>query len=55
MISAGAPPVKAFYNALEPARRDEFREAMMEHSEEFRTNKGISEPRRYLLITGRRR
>ena len=55
LMSVGAPPVKAFYDALEPGRREEFREAMLEHWRQFRTDKGISEPRPYLLITGRRR
>jgi SAM-dependent methyltransferase len=55
LMSVGAPPVKAFYDALEPGRRDDFREAMIDHWEQFRTNKGISEPRSYFLIAGRRR
>jgi SAM-dependent methyltransferase len=55
LMSVGAPPVKAFYDALEAGRREEFREAMIEHWTQFRTDKGISEPRPYLLITGRRR
>ena len=56
LMSVGAPPLKAFYDALEPGRREEFREAMLEHWKQFRTDEGIiSEPRPYLLITGRRR
>jgi hypothetical protein len=54
-MSVGAPPVKAFYDALEAGRREEFREAMIEHWTQFRTDKGVSEPRRYLVIVGRRR
>jgi SAM-dependent methyltransferase len=55
LMSVGAPPVKAFYDALEPGRRQEFRQAMLDHWSQFRIDKGISEPRRYLVITGRRR
>jgi ubiquinone/menaquinone biosynthesis C-methylase UbiE len=55
LMSSGAPPVKALVDALEPRRRDEFRAEMIEYWEGFRTNGAVSEPRRYLLVLGRRR
>jgi ubiquinone/menaquinone biosynthesis C-methylase UbiE len=55
LMSSGAPPVKALLDSLEPRRRNEFRAAMIEHWEGFRTNDAVSEPRGYLLVLGRRR
>ena len=54
-MSSGAPPVKALADALEPGRRNEFRAEMIEYWEGFRANGAVSEPRRYLLVLGRRR
>ena len=44
-----------FPPALEPGRRNEFRAEMIEYWEGFRANGAVSEPRRYLLVLGRRR
>lgn len=55
LMATGAPPVKALLASLEPARRDEFRAAMLDYWAGFRTADGVSEPRRYLLVLGRRR
>jgi SAM-dependent methyltransferase len=55
LMSNGAPPVKAFLDSLEGDRRVAFREAMLEYWEGFRMNGGVREPRRYLLVLGRRR
>jgi SAM-dependent methyltransferase len=49
------PPCKALVDSLDPERREELHRAMVEHFEEFRTDDGIRQPRRYLLVTGRRR
>ena len=55
LMSSGAPPLKALLGSLEPGRRDEFRAAMIEYWEDFRTNGAVSEPCGYLLVLGRRR
>jgi len=55
LMSSGAPPVKALADALEPGRRNELRAEMIEYWEGFRANGAVSEPRRYLLVLGRRR
>jgi SAM-dependent methyltransferase len=55
LMSSGAPPVKALLETLEPDCKDEFRRAMLEYWDGFRTDGGISEPRGYLLVLGRRR
>jgi SAM-dependent methyltransferase len=55
LMSTGAPPVKALVDSLEPARRQEFRAEMLDYWGRFRTRDGVSEPRRYLLVVGRRR
>jgi SAM-dependent methyltransferase len=55
LMSNGAPPVKALVDALEPDRRTEFRDAMLEYWSQFETGNGVREPRRYLLVLGRRR
>jgi SAM-dependent methyltransferase len=54
-MSAGAPPVKALIGSLDPDRRSEFREAMLEHWEGFRSDGVVKEPRRYFRALGRRR
>jgi ubiquinone/menaquinone biosynthesis C-methylase UbiE len=56
LMSEGAPPVKALLGKLEPAEAADFRAAMLERWEGFETDGGgVDEPRRYLLVTGRRR
>jgi ubiquinone/menaquinone biosynthesis C-methylase UbiE len=55
LLSAGAPPVKALLESLEPRRAEEFRTAMIDYWRGFGSNGGIREPRAYLLIRGRRR
>jgi SAM-dependent methyltransferase len=55
LMSVGAPPVKALVDSLERGRREDFRRAMIDYWSGFRTDGGVSEPRRYLLVTGRRR
>ncbi|HEX6679699.1 MAG TPA: methyltransferase domain-containing protein [Gaiellaceae bacterium] len=56
LMSEGAPPVKALLGTLEPAEAAEFRAAMLERWEGFQAEGGrVDEPRRYLLVTGRRR
>jgi ubiquinone/menaquinone biosynthesis C-methylase UbiE len=55
VLSRGAPPVKALLASLEQDRRTEFRAAMIEYWDGFRTDGGIREPRGYLLARGRRR
>jgi len=47
--------VKALLGKLEPAEAAEFRAAMLERWAGFQTDGRIDEPRRYLLVTGRRR
>jgi SAM-dependent methyltransferase len=55
LMSVGAPPLKALVDSLEAERRKAFREAMIEHWEQFEGPEGVREPRRYLLVLGRRR
>lgn len=56
LMSEGAPPVKALLGTLGQAEAAEFRSAMIERWEGFQTEGGrVDEPRRYLLVTGRRR
>jgi SAM-dependent methyltransferase len=55
LVSNGAPPVKALLASLEPDRAGAFREAMLDHWSRFQTPDGVREPRRYLLVLGRRR
>ena len=55
LMATGAPPVKALVDSLERVRREEFRAAMLDYWGGFRTADGVSEPRRYLLVLGRRR
>jgi SAM-dependent methyltransferase len=54
-MSAGAPPVKALLGSLDPDRRNELREAMIQHWQGFRVDGGVREPRGYLRALGRRR
>jgi ubiquinone/menaquinone biosynthesis C-methylase UbiE len=56
LMSEGAPPVKALLGKLDPAEVGEFRAAMLERWAGFQTQGGgVDEPRRYLVVTGRRR
>ncbi|MDP8911477.1 MAG: class I SAM-dependent methyltransferase, partial [Actinomycetota bacterium] len=53
-MASSAPPMKAFLETLDRDRRSEFREALLEHWNQFRDGDGVSEPRPYLLVLGRR-
>jgi SAM-dependent methyltransferase len=55
LMSNGAPPLRALFDSLEPDRAAAFREAMLEHWSHFQTPEGVREPRRYLLVLGRKR
>jgi SAM-dependent methyltransferase len=55
LMSIGAPPLKALIESLEPGRRTEFRGAMVDYWSQFLSAEGVREPRRYLLVRGRRR
>jgi ubiquinone/menaquinone biosynthesis C-methylase UbiE len=56
LAETATPPTKAFLATLDAARRAEYREAMLEHWERFRTDGGrVVEPRDYLLVLGVRR
>ena len=50
-----APPTKAYLESLDDAKRAEVREALVEHWERYRTDDGVNEPRRYVLVIGTRR
>jgi SAM-dependent methyltransferase len=56
LFSTSAPPVVALVRRLDPARREEFRRAFVEHYDGYRVPEGgIRVPRRYLLSLGTRR
>jgi SAM-dependent methyltransferase len=55
LMSSSAPPMKAFLGTLDDRRRNDYREAMLEYWESFRTPAGVSEPADYLLVLGTRR
>ena len=55
LMSEGAPPVKAILATLEPEKASEFRQAMLDRWADFETNGTVVEPRRFLIVTGRRR
>jgi ubiquinone/menaquinone biosynthesis C-methylase UbiE len=55
LVSEGAPPLKALLGNLGPDQAAEFREAMLDYWTGFQTNGGVDEPRRFLIVTGRRR
>ena len=56
LMSEGAPPVKALLGKLDPVEAARFRAAMLERWEGLQAvGGGVDEPRRYLLVTGRRR
>jgi SAM-dependent methyltransferase len=54
--SQSAPPFKAMLATLDETRRDEFRDAYVEHCERFPAEGGgVAVPRHYLLVLGERR
>lgn len=53
--ATAVPPCKALADSLDAERREELHRAMVAHFEDFRVDGGIRQPRRYLLVTGRRR
>jgi SAM-dependent methyltransferase len=55
LMVTSAPTVKTLVASLEPERAEEFRAAMIAYWGGFETNGRVSEPRRYLLVTGTRR
>jgi len=55
LITAAAPPVKAFVEKLDPARLAEFRSTMLDYWRGFEAGGAVAEPRAYLLVLGRRR
>jgi SAM-dependent methyltransferase len=55
LMSNGAPPLRALIDSLEPDRASAFRTAMLDRWSQFQTPEGVREPRRYLLVLGRRR
>jgi ubiquinone/menaquinone biosynthesis C-methylase UbiE len=55
LMSEGAPPVKALVESLDRDRRERFRRALVDYWSGFETADGVREPRRYLLVLGRRR
>jgi ubiquinone/menaquinone biosynthesis C-methylase UbiE len=55
LAETATPPTKAFLATLDDARRAEYRAAMLEHWNRYRTDEGVSEPRDYLLVLGTRR
>jgi SAM-dependent methyltransferase len=55
LMTAAAPPVKALVDSLEPDRLAAFRTAMLEYWAGFVEDGRVAEPRRYLLVIGRRR
>jgi SAM-dependent methyltransferase len=56
LFSESAPPVIALLGRLDEARRAELRDAFVEFYEGYRTKEGgVRAPRRYLLVSGRRK
>jgi ubiquinone/menaquinone biosynthesis C-methylase UbiE len=55
LMSEGAPPVKAILQTLEPEQATEFRQAMLDRWASLQTNGAVDEPRRFLIVEGRRR
>jgi SAM-dependent methyltransferase len=55
LAETAVPPSKAFLATLDDETREAYRAAMLEHWAQFRTADGVSEPRGYLLVLGRRR
>jgi len=55
IFSQASPPIQSVLARLDEARAEEFHRAFVELYEEYRTADGIRAPRRYLLVSGRRR
>jgi SAM-dependent methyltransferase len=55
LMTEGAPPVKALLATLGPDDADAFREAMLDYWAGFQSSGIVAEPRRFLIVTGRRR
>jgi SAM-dependent methyltransferase len=55
LMAEGAPPLTALLRTLEPPGRDEFHAAMLDYWRAYETGAGVDEPRRYLIVEGRRR
>lgn len=55
LMTAGAPPLKALVERLEPGRLAEFHSAMLDYWAGFERDGRVVEPRGYLLVLGRRR
>lgn len=55
LMTAAAPPVKAFVETLEPDRLTGFRTAMLDYWAGFERDGRVVEPRGYLLVLGWRR
>ena len=54
-MAVAAPPTKALLDLLDDDARRDYRAAMLEYWEDFRTQDGVSEPAPYVLVVGRRR
>jgi SAM-dependent methyltransferase len=48
-------PMKTLYESLDDARRQELRDAYMQHMEQYRKDGGVEAPAEYLIILGRRK
>src|SRR5262249_11436500 len=55
LFSESAPPVVSLVAKLDEGRREEFRQALVELYEGYRTEDGIRAPRRYLNVLGKRK
>jgi SAM-dependent methyltransferase len=55
LMTEGAPPVKALLASLGADEAAEFREAMLGYWAGFQAGGVVEEPRRFLIVTGRRR
>jgi SAM-dependent methyltransferase len=55
LMTEGAPPVKALLQTLGPDEAAHFREAMLDYWAGFQKSGVVEEPRRFLIVTGRRR
>jgi hypothetical protein len=55
LFSNSFGPIKVLADSLDSDRRDELHRAYVDFHEQYRVNGGVSMPRQYLLILGRRR
>lgn len=55
LFSTSYGPTKTLVESLDPGARDALREDWEAYFEPFRSNGGVSQPRPYLLVLGRRR